>query len=219
MKIPTVLRLVLEVFGNVCVGVSKPRRLCCSTLFSSHLKFKVLVIGLDHRCKFLLQICSKQGLSPNVRLSIIQTQLQRHDHEPFLDTPAGRFKPDLLAGTCMRRKEEQMRWLSGDDIVRAMRDIRTTKRSELFDTDFLRNYVYLTCIAGKKADLNSSILSEMANKSFILVLAKSSVTKRKFFELDPVDLPKTRTRSFCDQLSDIGTALLEVRGVLLARDM
>ena len=58
-------------------------------------------------------------------LSIIQTQLKTYDHDPFLDTAAGRVELDKLAGSCMKR-----RLLSGDDIVCAMEKIGKTKRRE-----------------------------------------------------------------------------------------
>lgn len=67
--------------------------------------------------------------------NIIQTQLQKYRRDPFLDTPEGRRKLDLLAGTCMRSGNKK-RYLSGDDIVQAMGRIREAKRRELFRADY-----------------------------------------------------------------------------------
>ena len=67
--------------------------------------------------------------------NIIQTQLQKYRRDPFLDTPEGRRKLDLLAGTCMKSGNKK-RYLSGDDIVRAMKLVREEKRRELFRADY-----------------------------------------------------------------------------------
>ena len=62
-------------------------------------------------------------------LTIIETQLRKYEHDPFLDTAAGRVELDKLAGTCMKKRS-----LSGDDIVLAMDEIGRTKESEVADS-------------------------------------------------------------------------------------
>lgn len=59
-------------------------------------------------------------------LSTIQTQLREYDHDLHLDTPAATVQLDLLAGKCMKKH----RLLSGDDIVRAMGELRNSKLRE-----------------------------------------------------------------------------------------
>lgn len=68
--------------------------------------------------------------------SIIQTELQGFDHDPFLDTPEGRVQLKFLARGCIEDRDGQKRWLSGHDIVRAMKSIKADKMDEIFEANY-----------------------------------------------------------------------------------
>ena len=140
--------------------------------------------------------------------SIIQTQLKEYHHDPFLDTAQGRVELDLLAGRCIKGEDKRRRWLSGHDTDCAMKSIMETKRAEVFKATYFEEVSLPRVLVREEIDPFQQIHQDGV-EVLIPCAPKVGAIKRKFSELDDVDLPQVNIASV--NLSDVAAALSSVR--------
>lgn len=142
---------------------------------------------------------------------ILSTRLQELDHDPFLDTPDGRSKLNILARTCMKTYNGK-RWLSGDDIVLAMKSVRDKKGMGLMRTDYFEevNLSHLRSLSSKLTW--NKITSRDGQKVLMPCGPKASATKRRPEDLSPDE--RLRSRLTPVTLRDLEVALANIRTTL-----